>query len=76
MFLFSLNQQFTVCTEVMFAIPSPRGILQDNKVISYEQFKKKKEKRNKKITNICIFSRETYIIAYNGVGWNVPLSAG
>lgn len=53
--VFGLSQQFTVCTEVTFAIPSPRGIFQDNKVISYEQFKKK----IKKITNICIFSRET-----------------
>lgn len=32
----------------MFAIPSPRGILQDNKVISYEQFKKKKRKKKQK----------------------------
>lgn len=70
--MFGLNQQFTVCTEVTFAIPSPRGIFQDNKVISFEQSKKK----IKKITNICIFSRETSIIAYNGVGRNMPLSAG
>lgn len=47
LFLFILNQQFTVCTEVMFAILGPRGVLQDSKIISYEQLKKKKEKREK-----------------------------
>lgn len=41
--MFGLSQQFTVCTEVTFAIPSPRGIFQDNKVISYEQLKKSKK---------------------------------
>lgn len=35
--VFGLSQQFPVCTEVTFAIPSPGGICQDNKVISYEQ---------------------------------------
>lgn len=43
--MFGLNQQFAVCTEVTFAIPSPRGIFQDNKVISFEQSKKKKSKK-------------------------------
>lgn len=61
LFLFSLNQQFTVCTEVMFAIPSPRGILQDNKVISYEQFKKKKKKETKKLQT-SVFSQGRHIL--------------
>lgn len=45
--MFGLNQQFTVCTEITFAIPSPRGIFQDNKVISFEQSKKKNQKNYK-----------------------------
>lgn len=51
--MFGLNQQFTVCTEVTFAIPSPRGIFQNNKVISFEQSKKKKPKK----LQTSVFSR-------------------
>lgn len=40
--MFGLSQQFAVCTEVTFAIRSPRGIFQDKKVISYEQLKNQK----------------------------------